>query len=400
MTYQPKKEILEKYADVLINFALNSGDGIDEGEVVYLQFDHIAKPLAIETYKKILKAGGHPILRMYDEEFSPVFYENANDKQLEFFPEDYSKSLVDTIDQRVYIMAEENPFILKDIDPAKIMKSKKSKIKMRKWLEKKEDRGDLTWTLALYGTEGLAKEAGLSLEEFWNQIIRACFLDKENPLQEWQDAFDMIEETQDKLNALDIDKLHVEAEETDLWIKLGEKRKWLGGSGRNIPSFEIFTSPDWRGTNGKIYFNQPLYRYGNLIKDIRLEFKDGIVTKATASQNEELLKEMIKQENANKVGEYSLTDRRLSRINKFMANTLYDENFGGEYGNTHLAVGMSYHDAFSGDKSKMEEEDWQELGYNFSSVHTDIIATTDRKVTAILRDGSEKVIYEGGEFQL
>jgi aminopeptidase len=200
------------------------------------------------------------------------------------------------------------------------------------------------------------------------------------------------------LNAMPINTIHIKAHETDITIRIGKNRKWLGGRGRNIPSFEIFTSPDWRGVNGTIFFDLPLYRYGNIIKDIRLEIEDGIIVKATAAQNQELLREMISQKNADKIGEFSLTDRRFSKINRFMANTLFDENFGGEYGNTHLAVGKAYHDACSCDLTNMTDEKFAELGYNDSPEHTDIIATGNRTVTASLTDGSEKVIYENGEF--
>jgi aminopeptidase len=72
-------------------------------------------------------------------------------------------------------------------------------------------------------------------------------------------------------------------------VKIGEKRQWVGGTGRNIPSFEIFTSPDWRGTDGWIRFNQPLYAYGTLIEGVELEFKKGIIVKAMAKKNEKVL---------------------------------------------------------------------------------------------------------------
>jgi len=174
----------------------------------------------------------------------------------------------------------------------------------------------------------------------------------------------------------------------------------VGGSGRNIPSFEIFTSPDWRGTEGWIYFNQPLYRYGALVTGVRLEFEHGLVVKASADQNEDLIKEMIATANADKVGEFSLTDGRFSRITKFMAETLFDENVGGPYGNTHIALGNSYHDCYAGDANSVSREQWEELGFNDSSVHTDIISTTDRTVTATLSGGEALVIYADGRFQL
>jgi aminopeptidase len=109
---------------------------------------------------------------------------------------------------------------------------------------------------------------------------------------------------------------------------------------------------------------------------------------------------MVAAPNANKVGEFSLTDRRHSRITKFMAHTLFDENTGGPFGNTHIALGMAYHDCYDGDPGTVTKEQWVEMGYNDSSVHTDMFSTTDRTVTATLPDGSEKVIYKDGQFQV
>ena len=113
-----------------------------------------------------------------------------------------------------------------------------------------------------------------------------------------------------------------------------------------------------------------------------------------------MLKEMIATEGADKIGEYSLTDRRHSRITKFMAETLYDENIGGPEGNTHLALGRAYEDTFSGNVAKLTKKQSKALGFNDSSVHTDIISTTKRTVTAHLKNGTQKVIYTDGEFVL
>jgi aminopeptidase len=246
----------------------------------------------------------------------------------------------------------------------------------------------------------MAEEAGLTLEEYWEQISLACFLNDEDPVAKIKEVYSKIENVLQHLNSLEIEKINLKADKTDLWLTIGETRKFIGATGHNIPSFEIFTSPDWRGTNGTIFFDFPLYRYGNIIKDISLTFKDGLIIESTASQNEKLLKEMILQENANKIGEFSLTDKRFSHINKFMAETLFDENFGGEYGNTHLAIGSSYHDTYCGTAKDVSEKGWEDMGFNESAEHCDIIATTNRKVTAVLKGGKEVVIYENGEFVL
>lgn len=398
--HTPSLKTLTNYARVLIDFALGTGKGIKKDEVVLLQYDQPAQPLALAVYQRILESGGHPILRQNEEAFAKVFYQTASDKQLTFFPEKYSRALVDTIDHRLFLMADENPLLLKKIDPQKLILANSAKKKLKEWLFAKEDLGKMTWTLALYGTEGAAKEARLSLKDYWKQIIKACYLNSPDPIKEWQKTFIEVEKIVKTLNKMPIAKIRVQAEGTDLTYTLGKKRAWMGGSGRNIPSFEIFTSPDWRGTNGHIYFDQPLYRYGNLIEGITLVFEKGRVIKATARKNQKLLQELVKQKNADKVGEFSLTDTRFSKIDKFMAHTLYDENFGGKYGNTHLALGSSYHDCYAGEARKLKPVDWARLGYNDSVEHTDIIASLDRKVTVTLVNGSEKLIYSGGHFRI
>lgn len=410
MDYVPPKKILENYAKVLVNFALGTGAGIKKGETVYLTVNEYAKPLFVELYKAIIKRGGNVIQNYipddketYDKANSNVsrlFFEMAKPEQISYFPSKYLKGLIDEIDHSIYVLSDTNKHILKGIDPKKILARGQAFKPYMEWRDQKENKGKFTWTLALYGTPAMAKEAKMSLKAYWEQIIKACFLDKKDPIKEWKKVFSMIEKTQKKLNVLNAEKFHVKGPDVDLWVHQGIRRKWMGGSGRNIPSFELFTSPDWRGTNGWIRFSEPLYRYGNLITGVELWFKDGKVTKAKAKQNEKLLKQMISTPNADKVGEFSLTDKRFSRISKFMAETLFDENMGGPNGNTHIALGNAYHDCLADDPSTLNPADWEELGFNNSSVHTDIVSTTPRIVTVFLKNGTEKVIYKDGMFTL
>lgn len=403
--FTPSKKILERYADVLVNFALGSGNGIKSGDVVVIHASEVAKPLYVEILRAIWRVGGHTISRYVPDDepgqnLDREFYEIAKPHQISFFPDKSMKGLIDQVDHSIAILAETNKHSLQGVDPRKIMQRGLAFKQYHDWKVKKENEGKYTWTIGLYGTKAMAKEARMSLKEYWDQIIKACFLDKANPIKEWKKTYVKLEEYRKKLNGMPIEKLHVKGPDADLWVHLGKKRRWMGGSGRNIPSFELFTSPDWRGTEGWIRFNQPLYRYGNLITGIELEFKNGKVVKSKAKKNEKVLKEMIATPGADKIGEYSLTDKRFSRITKFMAETLFDENVGGPHGNTHLALGKSYHDCFEGDPASLSENDWEELGYNNSSVHTDIISTAPRTVTAHLRDGSQKVIYRNGQFEL
>lgn len=403
MLYTPPKKILERYANVLVNFALGGGKGIKRDDVVYLVAYEAAKPLYAEVKRTILRAGGHVISDYRPDSgdrfpFDRDFFLLAKPHQLKFFPRHYAKGLVREIDHTIFILSEIDKHELEGIPPKKIMTRGLAWKPYMDWRREKENLGRYTWTLALYGTSAMAKEAWLSEKAYWNQIIMACFLDKKDPIRQWRKVYGELETTRRRLNAFPIDKLHIIGPDADLWINLGKKRQWVGGSGRNIPSFELFTSPDCRGTEGWIRFNQPLYRYGVVIEGIELHFKNGRVVKARARKNEHVLKEMIATKDADKIGEYSLTDRRFSRITKFMAETLFDENIGGPHGNTHLALGSSYHDCYLGDPGELSPEDWENLGFNDSSVHTDIISTAPRTVTAVMKDGSERVIYRGGRF--
>ncbi|MDO8451618.1 MAG: aminopeptidase [bacterium] len=412
MSYIPSDKILKKYADVMVNFALGKGQGIKKGDVVRLSGSESCKPLFIAIHNAIIDAGGHVISHYGPDEekgdkrrninFTRYFYENANQDQLTFFPGKYLKGVVDDMDHSLFILAEKDPHAMDGVDPKKVMLRGKTMKPFMDWRHDKEQKGKLTWSICMYGTAAMAKEAGLSEKEYWDQIIKACFLDQRDPIKKWKEVYKEIERYKLNLNRLSpkIGRLHVQGQDADLWIGLGEKRQWLAGRGYNMPSFEIFTSPDWHGTNGWIRFNQPLYRYGTKMTGIQLWFKNGLVVKSKAKTNEKFLKQMIATEGANKIGEYSLTDSRHSRITKFMAETLYDENVGGPQGNTHLALGMAYKDTFSGNLKTLTKAKAKKLGFNDSSVHTDIISTTRRTVTAHMKNGTQKVIYKDGQFVL
>jgi aminopeptidase len=400
MPFEPSAEILKKYADVLIKFALWNGKGAQKGETVSLTVPECAKPILKHLQKAVLECGAHPIITYLPEGISRNFYEMANDEQLHFFPRQYMLEKVKACTHFVTIIATDDKFELKGVDSAKIMsRSKASKFSKDAFMNKM-DSGRGSWTLGLYGTEAMAKDVDMSLQTYWKEITKACFLDYATPIEKWRQINAKIEQCIKKLNAMEIQWVHITGKDTDLKIKIGDHREWLGGRGCNIPSFEIFTSPDFHGTEGWIRFSEPLYRYGDLIKGIELRFKNGKIIESTATENQKLLKDMISVKNADMIGEFSMTDSRFSRITKFMGETLFDENVGGKFGNIHIAVGSSYRETYP-DKEKLmklKSKDWDKLGYNNSAIHTDIVSTTKRTVTATLKNGKEKVIYENGRF--
>ncbi len=397
--YQPPAKLIKRYAQILVHFALNSGEGVKEDEVVECVIPDVAKPMALALQNEVLKAEAHPIMRFLPTGFDQDYYKLAQEHQLEFFPQDYWQSKVDLLDHKIQILADPYPEELKSVKPYKVIKARDAKKPYKDWLIEKENQGDFTWTIALWGVKAKADKVGLSMKEYWQEIIKAVYLDKEDPVSEWQRIHDLQAKIKKSLDQLPITRLHIKGPDADLKIKLGLDRKWAGGNGRNIPSFEIFSSPDWRGTEGWMRFNEPVYRYGNKIKNVYLEFKNGLVTKATAEEGDDFLQEMLKSENADKLGEVSMTDKRMSRITHPMAETLFDENMGGEYGNSHIAIGAAFKECYKGsDNKELSKQDWEEKGFNDAAEHTDFVTTVDRTVSAKLKDGSEVVIYKDGRF--
>jgi aminopeptidase len=370
------------------------------GDFVLLRFDTDAMPLADAMYDLLIEKGINPIPRQnLTPHMELSFYGKSDESQLTAIAAG-EKEFVGGLNGLISLIAPASLTHLQDVDSKRIGQAAVARKFMRDIMEKREQSGDFGWTLCIYPTPALAKAAGLSMDEFKAQVVKACYLDDDNPPARWNEIFEKSQKVKAWLNALDIEHLRIQSEGTDLIVTPGEQRRWLGVSGHNIPSFEIFLSPDWRGTEGVYYADQPSFRSGNFVEGVRLTFEKGVAVKTEAKSGGEFVaKQLTLDEGANRLGEFSLTDRRFSKINAFMANTLFDENFGGPQGNCHVAVGASYADTFAGDQSTLDKARKEELGFNDSALHWDLVNTRQKTVTATLKGGEELVIYKDGEFQ-
>ena len=397
----PEKQ-LDNYADVMV-WAMEYGrlgGKFTKYDKVLVRAEVGAMPLAQAVYERLLDKKYNPLLRFIAPEgFQRALYSKADDKQLAFIPageEAFQKDLNGLIALR----APEDLTALKNVDPARIGKAAVARKNLKEILDRTEQEGKFSWTLCNYPTKELADKAGLTLKEYANQIVKACFLNEKNPVAKWKEVMRQIGDIGEWLSKLNMQRLHVQSAHMDFEVLMGEKRKFVSGSGHNIPSFEIFTSPDWRGTRGVYFADLSSYRSGNYVKGMRLEFKNGRAVKATAEKGQDFLRKMLAMDRgAAQIGEFSLTDRRFSKIDKFMADILFDENFGGKYGNCHVAIGSSYADTFTGDILKLNKKLKEKLGYNESALHWDLINTEDKTVHATLKNGKKILIYEKGQFR-
>ncbi len=393
---------LDRYADVLL-WGLKTArtKKFKKNDIVLIRYDMPAVRLAEIVYAKLMDMGIHPVQRTnLTANMEQHFFEQSNNKQIIFQPPG-EKELFNRLNGGIFLYSPESITHLSHIDPKKIGKAAVARKYLRDILDARDQAGDFGWTLCVFPTKELARHARLSMKAYAAQIINACFLNKISPVSHWEDIFKGATSIKKWLNNMNVKAYHVESENVDLTITPGEKRKWIGISGHNIPSFEIFLSPDWRGTQGIYFSNQPSFRSGNYVKGVRLEFKKGAVVDVTAQKGENFVKKQLSMDRgANKVGEFSLTDKRFSRINTFMANTLFDENYGGKYGNCHLALGSSYADTYNGNQKELTKERKKSLGFNDSALHWDLVNTEKKRVTACLASGKKVTIYENGRFAI
>ena len=392
---------MDRYADVLLWGLKKARKGrYRRNDNIIIRYDHPAVIMAEILQAKILDMGMNPILRAAaTPQMDKNFYERADSKQLIFHaPGD--KELNNKLNGSIYLHAPESITHLRHIDPRRIGRAAISRKPLRDILWKREEQGKFGWTLCMLPTQELADKAGISIKEYVSQVTRACYLDKKDPVREWDRIYREAVSIKKWINSMDVKYYHVVSDNIDLKITPGKKRRWIGISGHNIPSFELFISPDWRGTDGVYYANQPSYRDGNYVEGVRLEFKRGSVVRVSARKGENFaIKQVSMDKGSRRVGEFSLTDKRFSKIDRFMANTLYDENHGGRYGNCHLAVGMSYSDTFDGDPSRLNRAVKNRLGFNDSALHWDLVNTEDKQIIAHLYSGEDVIIYEGGVFR-
>ncbi|MHA1805785.1 MAG: aminopeptidase, partial [Promethearchaeota archaeon] len=247
---------------------------------------------------------------------------------------------------------------------------------LSKIFQERSAKGELRWTVVPFPCEAHAQEASMDLDSYFDFVEKALFLDKENPILEWQKLGEKQEQIVSFLNT--VNDLQVLGEDTELSLSV-KGRTWINCCGlKNLPDGEIFTGPVEDSVNGHIRFTYPGIYNGREIENVYLEFQNGKVIKATATKGEELLKELLTIENANIMGEFAIGMNH--GITRFSKNILFDEKLGGTI---HCAIGSGYSE--TGSK-------------NVSSIHWDLIKDMKVPGSKIIADG--KVIYQEGQWKI
>lgn len=323
---------LNKTADILINHSLK----VKKGEKVMITADILAKPLVLVLYQKLIKKGVSEVRIQFDSyEFAEIYYRNASLKQINTFPK-IALSEMKQIDCHLAIRASKNMKALTNVNTSLIIKRRKISQPLFDWLNEKT-----RWVIVNFPCEAFAQEAEMSLAEYEDFVFSA--VNKVN----WKNKF----KEQEKLRKV-VDRVkdvHIIAPKTDLSFSIAGRKAENDGGENNMPGGEVFTSVVENSPNGFITFSYPAIYLGKQFENVRLEFKNGKVIKATATKNEKDLNKIIDMDKgARFIGEFGIGNN--FQITSFSKDILFDEKIGGTI---HLALGKGYKETLSKNKSSL-----------------------------------------------
>jgi aminopeptidase len=356
-------DLVARWATLLVDYCLR----VQPGETIAISAELEARPLIEACYLQVVDRGAFPIIRVELPGLSEYFVKHAPESILAHLSP-ISIREAEVVDGRIRISAETNTRSMAGIDPKRQAIVDRARYPLREMLSKKR------WVITQYPTLAYANDAKMALSDYQAYVASAMFLDRADPVEAWQDLGRRQAGLVEFMTG--VSEIRIEGQGTDLTLSVAG-RTWINSDGRrNMPSGEIFTGPVETSVNGKLQCSFPVCRGGREVVGIALEFVDGKVVRASASEGEEYLLSMLDlDEGARYLGELGIGLN--PGIDRFTGSILYDEKIGGT---VHLALGSSYPETG---------------GTNKSALHWDLILDT-RQGGRITADG--RLVMENGRW--
>lgn len=341
---------LDQLARVIVEYST----GVKPGQLVRLTGEPVAIPLLEALYEQCVRVGAFPYIKCSPESVIEFFYENASEQQLKHV-NPVALYEIEKIDVSISLWAETNTKALSRVDPkrqgmASAARKPIFKVFMERAGKPKGDPKKLNWCGTLYPTLASAQDAEMSLRQYADFVFKAGHLDKPDPVAHWRKIEAQQQRVVDFLQGKK--ELHFKtANGTDLRVNV-DGNTWINCAGHeNFPDGEVFTGPNLKakdgGVNGIVRYSFPAVHNGREVHGIELVFEKGRVVKASATKNEDFLKEMLAMdEGASNLGEIAIGTNY--SITEYSKNTLFDEKIGGTF---HAAVGAGYPESGNSNES-------------------------------------------------
>ncbi len=351
----------DAHAELLCDWCL----GVSPGDQVVIGAPLLALPLVRALYRAVLAREAWPLVKIAASEFAADFFRWGKEAHLDSFaPLELTEA--ERADCTVGIDAPTNTRSLAAIDPALIARAMRASVPVR------EARLRRRWCKTLWPTPALAQQAGMDDVEYATFVASSLFLNRADPIAAWRDLSARQASLVARLGVAR--EIRIEAQSTDLRLRV-DGRTWINSDGRrNMPSGEVFTGPLEDSAEGTIAFHVPSSPRGVDVADVELQFSGGRVVDARARRGDAYLQQALQTDaGARFLGELGIGTN--TGIDRATGSILLDEKMAGT---VHLALGRSYPETG---------------GANTSALHWDLIC--DLRSGGRLSADGEPIVENG-----
>lgn len=409
---------LEKYAEVILKVGLNLQPKqrllIGGPAVAHDGISFDLAPLVRIIARKAYQMGASIVDVMWaDEQLRPLRFKYGSKKSLRLYPKwriDAKLDIAQAGDAFLDIMSPK-PDLLKGIELSVILKFQLFLIKHTKPLSDLTSQFDYKWLIIAAPNQSWADKlfphipSNERVQKLWDTIFEICRITEENPVSAWNKHDENLKKRCTYLNEKQYHSLKFTSLDTNLTVGLPNNHIWEGGSVKtkskdifqpNIPTEEVFTTPNKDRIEGVVKTTKPVLIQGQIIEDCVFKFAEGRIVEAKARVGNDIIDKIINvDEGARRLGEIALVPHSslISQKNLLFYNLLIDEN-----ASCHMALGRGFKSSFTNDPEFTDEE-FVVAGGNKSSIHIDLmIGSEDMNVDGVTKDGAIESVMRSGEW--
>ena len=397
----------ELYTNQMATLAVRLGANVQPGQIVAVSSEPGKEQLARAIAEAAYAAGAKFVdLTVFDVYFKRARALNAERDTLGYVPPWIGERVLALGDHRaarISLSGPVAPYALDDVDPELISLDRLPRVPEAM---KVLNEATTNWTIVPCPTPAWASlvyprlEPAAALDRLWNEIAHVTRLDEPDPVAAWESRLAELTRVSSALDQLKVDRLQFEGPGTDLSVGLLPSSRWLAAKFEtadgiehqpNIPTEEVFTTPDPQRVEGVVRSTKPLFTSGTTVTGLEIRFEGGRAVQVDAEQGAEVVRGMIAaDEGAARLGEVALVDRegRIGPLGTVFFDTLLDENAA-----SHIALGHGYV-AGVGEACDVERA-------NKSVIHTDfMIGSNDVAVTGFQSNGNAVPLLRDGTWQI